>query len=552
MSIKYKFAFLILVIFASSFSAIAQNRFEGYNIFMSVPENHKQATCAIRFVPPTRSITIADLNPATPMNVKSCDGSGSRLTQNSSSTASMTANSGTKKWCFEGEDEMYRISFRGDRYQPRVIYNWISTPKKDDGFINIKDFGAMGDGRADDTIAIRGALAYLASQNGGTLVFPNGEYVVSSPIALPSGVVIKGTNGLHSGASTNGFFKKSSSRIVLRGANKALFRIGECTEKVSFQDIELYAETNQNTYGVEGVGAYTTAQGFSFDRVVFNNFYRGIYVHGLPQTNLQWQFDYVKIKETRFIFNKDAGLWVNTKNSDWKVEGSLFVTPKRTANQRANAMHFERVGMVTIQDTFAGGFNHALGGTFINVFDSGNLTIIGSQSESMHNSLVYNEVNNPGAGDLSYPITVVNSTLGHSIVLKARRTFVSTGSVYSAKTFTADERVRIYSTGDRFCYDGYILGCQGATKKNFDGAKIIFMTGQPSEGKVTGHPTVFGTDVEFNNPVRMPSFRRNLLPGGKGNGSMVYCSDCRRDTDPCRGGGNGAPAMVVGGRWSCL
>ncbi|MDH3493759.1 MAG: hypothetical protein OEM82_09435, partial [Acidobacteriota bacterium] len=156
------------------------------------------------------------------------------------------------------------------------------------------------------------------------------------------------------------------------------------------------------------------------------------------------------------------------------------------------------------------------------------------------------------AGDYSYPITFVNSVFGNSIVFKARRTFVSTGSLYGPNTFQAGPDVRVYSTGDRFCYDGLILGCAGGTKNNFDRATVVFMTGQIAERGVPGHPAVFGTDVEFGQPVRMPSFSSGSLPGGKSNGTMVYCEDCRRDTTPCRGGGSGAPAMVVSGSWSCL
>jgi hypothetical protein len=550
---KYKFAFLLLTLCVLSINSFAQNKFEGYNIVVSVPEDHNQATCAIRYVPPTTDIIISDLNPATPMNLKSCSGSGSRLTRNSSTSSSVRASAADYKWCFEGEDESYRISFQGDRYKRQVVYNWIANPdERNRGLYNIKDFGAVGNGSTDDTIAIESAMAYIAAHNGGTLQFPEGDYIVSSPIALPSGIVIKGTNGLHSGASTNNVIKKNSSRITLRGANKALFQIGECMEKIAFEDIELYAESDDKTYGVEGKGAYYSAQGVSFDRVTFNHFWRGIHVQGLPQTNLNWQFDYVKIKESRFIFNKDAGLYCNTRNSDWKIESSLFINPKRTSSVPANSMHFERIGMVTIQDTFGGGYINALGGTFINILDSGPITIIGTQTENMTNSLVYNEVENPYAGDYSFPITIVNSVFGNQIKFKARRTFVSTGSLYLADTFVADSRVRVYSTGDRFCYDGNILGCQGATKKNFDQATVIFMTGQPSEGSVQGHPTYFGTDVEFGSPVKMPNYRHNLLPNGKPNGSMIYCEDCQRGDTPCRSGGSGSPAMVVNGRWSCL
>lgn len=522
-------------------------------MIVDVPTNQRAATCAVRYLPPGTSVTITDLDPSTPMKITSCDGSGSNVTQTSATNAVMRANPSTYKWCFRGEDKKYRVTFSGTGVSGQVAYTWFAdSDESKAGQYNLKDFGAAGDGRTDDTNAFRSAMAVIASNNGGTLTVPDGEYVVNSPIALPSGLIIQGSNGLQSLASTSDVTRKNPVRITLAGSNKALFQIGECVENVTIRDIELYAQSNDRTSGIEAKGAYISSQGFNFERVTFHNFNRGINAYGLPQTDLNWQFDYVKIDACRFVYNRDAGLFINTRNSDWTIKGSLFINPRKQAGQNANSMHFERVGMVLIQDTFGGGFANALGGTFINILDSGNVTIIGSQTENMTNSLVYNEVNNQYAGDYSYPITVVNSIFDNSIIFKARRTFVSTGSLYGGNTFTADERVRVYSTGDRFCYDGYILGCRGAQKANFDKATIVFMTGQPSEGSVQGHPAIFGTDVQFGGAVQLPTFLQNALPAGKANGSMVYCSNCRRSTTPCQSGGSGAPAMMVGGQWSCL
>jgi hypothetical protein len=530
----------------------AQNRFEGYNVILSVPDNHTEATCALRYAPPSTTITINDLNAATPMRVSSCSGSAARVVQ-AGSTATMKSNSTDSKWCFQGEDKSYRISFAGDKFSGAVSYNWIATPsEKELGFYNAKDFGAVGDGSADDTVAIKSALAFIATQNGGVLRFPQGEYIVTSPIALPSGVTIEGASGLNSNASTNNVVQRAATRITLLGSDRALFRIGECVEKVVVKDIELYARSSNKTYGIEASGAWLSSQDFYFERVAFSNFYRGIFAHGLPQTNLNWQFDFIKINHCRFIYNTDAGIYVDIRNTDWRIASSFFVNPQRTSTQQANSMHFERVGMVEVLDTFGGGFSNARGGTFLDILDSGPVTVIGSQTESTTHSLVYNGVENPYAGDYSYPITFVNCVFGDPIVFKARRTFVSTGTLYGAGTFTADERVRVYSTGDRFCYDGNTLGCTDGTKKNFDRATVIFMTGQPGEGRVQGHPTFFGTDVQFGAPVQLPSLLQNALPQGKPNGSIVYCANCKRNTTPCQANGSGAPAMVVNGQWSCL
>jgi hypothetical protein len=549
-------SFAILLFLTAA--AVSQNKFEGYNIILDVPETQRSALCAMRYVPPTTSITVSDLNSATPMNLKSCDGSESTLAKATASTFSLKASPTDYKWCFQGEDKRYRISFKGDQYVPTVVYDWIATgDEKSAGNYNVKDFGAAGDGRTDDTIAIQSALAFIASRNGGTLFFPEGDYQVGGVpgfkgLALPSNITIQGTGGLQSMASTSDLPRKNPTRIMLNGASRALFRIGECMEKIAIKDIELIAASQQNTIGVEGVGAYTAAQDLYFENVTFHSFTRGISARGLPQTDLNWQFDYIQLDRCRFMYNTDTGIYTNIRNTDWRVQNTLFINPPRTAANKADSMTFERAAGILIDNTVGGGFPNALGGTFLNILDSGSVLVSHSQTEAMTNSFIYNEQKNPNAGDYSAPVTFLNSAFDNPIIFQARRTFVSTGNIYGGNTFRADERVRVYSTGDRFCYDGYTLACRGAAKNNFDKATVIFMTGQPDDGQVKGHPTFFGTDVQFGAPVQMPSLQQNQLPPGKANGALVYCSNCRRNTTPCEAGGSGAPAMIVAGQWSCL
>ncbi len=555
------FTFFLISLF--SFPAFSQNKFEGYNIVLDAPKNHKSATCALRYVPPTTEITIADLNPATPTNIKPCAGSTSKVRQDGL-TATMQASPTDYKWCFTGEDKRYRISYQGDSFSGRQVFDWIATPpEKELGFYNVKDFGAVGDGKTDDTIAIQSALAFIGTRGGGVLRFPEGDYLVGGVpnykgLVVPSATTIEGAGGLHTDASVNNVVKKNISRITLTGTNRPIFLIGECVEKLVFKDIELYALSNENTYGIEAAGAYNSTQDVYIERVSFSKFFRGIYAYGLPQTNRQWQFDYIKVNHSRFIFNRDAGIYCDSNNSDWKVEGSLFINPKFEPGQNADSMNFVRVSALLVQDTFGGGFHHAYGGTFLKTLDGGSITFVGVQTEQMTNTFIFNEEKHPQAGNYTYPITFINSFLGPPIIFNGRRTFVSVGSAYNPKTFKADELVRVYSMGDRWCYDGWIWGCRDggterfADQKLFDNATVVYMTGQPAEGNSPGIPTIFGTDVQFNTPVQMPSLQLNQLPREKPNGSMVYCSNCRRNTTPCQAGGGGAPAMMVANQWSCL
>lgn len=58
--------------------------------------------------------------------------------------------------------------------------------------VSVKDFGAVGNGVADDTDAITNALAALLGRGGGTLYFPTGIYLISAGIPLVGKVHYKG------------------------------------------------------------------------------------------------------------------------------------------------------------------------------------------------------------------------------------------------------------------------------------------------------------------------------------------------------------------------
>lgn len=556
--IKKSAFWLFFALFVFSINVSAQNRFEGFNIFLSVPEDQKGPTCTVRYVPPTTDIVISDLDPSTPMNIKPCGGSDSKVSFTGGSTGSVRASGSNYKWCFEGEDKLYRISFKGDATAGTVIYNWIATPDaRSLGTYNVKDFGAKGDGITDDSIAIQSAFAFMATHNGGTLNLPEGNYLVGgSPgykgLTPPSGTVVQGVAGFQTGSYSNNVVQTPPSRITLRGANKAIFKIGECTDRITIKDMELFSETGDNTYGFEAVGGYTSSQEHNFDRVTFTGFYRGIYAHGLPQVQQAWQFDYIKVNNCRFTSNRDAGIYINVRYSDWKIQSSLFINPPKKAGQNANSIHADHMAMLMVQDTYSGGFPSALGGTFLDIVDSANITVIGCQTEAMTHTMVINPDNIPGIGDYSYPITFINNIFGIQSVFNGARNFISIGNQYDANSFKANADTRVYSTGDRFCYNGNTLGCQGVTRTFFDKATVIFMTGEVGENAVKPYPTFFGTDVKFGSGVQMPSFQLGQIPASQTNGSLVYCQNCRRSTTPCQAGGTGAPAMMVNGQWSCL
>ena len=56
---------------------------------------------------------------------------------------------------------------------------------------NVRDFGAVGDGRADDTPAVQKALD-AAGRDGGVVYFPRGRYQMTGTVTIPRGVRLRG------------------------------------------------------------------------------------------------------------------------------------------------------------------------------------------------------------------------------------------------------------------------------------------------------------------------------------------------------------------------
>ena len=68
----------------------------------------------------------------------------------------------------------------GDEYKVLVDNGFISD------YVNVKDYGAKGDGVTDDTLAIQSAINSLPNQ-GGVILFPIGEYIITDTITIGNG-----------------------------------------------------------------------------------------------------------------------------------------------------------------------------------------------------------------------------------------------------------------------------------------------------------------------------------------------------------------------------
>jgi parallel beta-helix repeat protein len=93
-------------------------------------------------------------------------------------------------------------------------------------YLNIKDFGAKGDGVSDDTPALLAAIKE-AQESEGTIYFPTGEYMIH-PVKLPSHITLMG-NSAWAYANKDGKDPDFQGRTILSalsGESRALLDLG--------------------------------------------------------------------------------------------------------------------------------------------------------------------------------------------------------------------------------------------------------------------------------------------------------------------------------------
>ena len=589
-----------------------QNRFEGYSLTV---EANNDGLCPLRYLPGANNgnsleVYIAGTRQSVKaINLKACDGSEVRQ-------SSVFAD-GLGRWCFSGPEPFYDIKLKNG-----VTYLWYALTKES-GTYNVKDFRPVTrtagpnpqyvfSEPADYTTTIKNAIAFIAAREGGTLRFPDGDYIVGTTdgrtrdpnyeaITLPSGIIIEGSSGNWSVPSSNLPFRHSPTRIRLKNDNQSIFRIGGCTNRVTIRQLELlgntavYDETltgsNAGTIGVEALGKWVidpvskqqsanSSQFINFENLTFQSFEKGIYVHNANEGSCKpaeqgcdwWQFDYVRVDHVLFANNR-TGIWMNTFNTDWHIRNSFF--GYAASNGPGDGIRIQKGASIMIEQTFGGGYNYssAIGGTFLNIDYVANLTVLNSSSENGQRSIY----TNPAGAVSDTTITVINSAFGDPIELRGRLNYVSTGSLYQAKTITADPTVTITSTGDRFCYDPYTApgrctdtAGRNVARPNFSGGRIMFQTGSVanSSGKaadnIEGRPNLFGYNVEIRDGLMQydPNVNFRLInawaSGADGrppvkDGAFVYCNDCRRGNICSQGtaGVDGAFAKRINGQWRC-
>jgi hypothetical protein len=139
------------------------------------------------------------------------------------------------------------------------------------GIVNVKEFGAVGDGVTDDTVAIQAGIDLIYATKG-QLYFPNGDYLISSTLVIPN---------QNNGWSFQGEGRIGTS-ITQATDNIPVLDIGDdgvnISHSLQIKDIS-FGYTNDQTGNTNAICIYISTQDnfhMTFKRLKFNSGYWGI------------------------------------------------------------------------------------------------------------------------------------------------------------------------------------------------------------------------------------------------------------------------------------
>ncbi|WP_123041922.1 right-handed parallel beta-helix repeat-containing protein [Cohnella candidum] len=121
--------------------------------------------------------------------------------------------------------------------------------------VSVRDFGAKGDGKADDTLKIQAAVDSVGKHGGGVVYFPNGVYKVSESIVVKRDLVALEGEGW--GAELR-MVKHPKRVVTIQGSRDNVVRnlkisLGVANAVRNDQDVGVYVTSAASNFMVENV-----------------------------------------------------------------------------------------------------------------------------------------------------------------------------------------------------------------------------------------------------------------------------------------------------------
>lgn len=252
------------------------------------------------------------------------------------------------------------------------------------GYINLKWFGATGDGTTDDTYSIRKCIAYLAKGGGGTAFCPAGNYV-SQTLTITKGISFIGEN------------KEKTVFTLKAGFIGDLFRLFNCA-RGGISNMTLSGNSINNACGNGVLIAADTSSSQKTAAMVRDLFIANFKKSGIRAEAVSWIFtvqnNYIQYCNEYGIYNSttDNAFYDNEISNcgldgfylygaaNTRIKGGKIISNGRLGlDTNAAGVHLESsprciISTIETQDNYYHGFyiSNSDDVQFINVLADGN------------------------------------------------------------------------------------------------------------------------------------------------------------------------------------
>lgn len=131
--------------------------------------------------------------------------------------------------------------------------------KKYRDMLNVKAYGAKGDGTTDDTAAIQSAIDYAQNNNIRDVYFPAGTYLITAPLVLTTGAIVDEAGSRYwdgNGTALTGE-NVGTTRIIKRGV-------------ATYQSTSTYSDTKKQTFAQTAWDAVIVGDGQATGHAIRN------------------------------------------------------------------------------------------------------------------------------------------------------------------------------------------------------------------------------------------------------------------------------------------
>lgn len=174
---------------------------------------------------------------------------------------------------------------------------------------NVMDYGAVGDGTTDDTVALQAAIDACTAFE--TLFFPTGVYKITATLTIPVGLRLLG-------AGADNINYDSATTIHMTTANTTAISATVFEADITIENITILGAGGASS----GRGLYSSSN-TRLRSVRIADFYDAVYIDdslGVPPSSAF----YNHIERSWFVRNTHAGLVLHTKTNNTSISESYF------------------------------------------------------------------------------------------------------------------------------------------------------------------------------------------------------------------------------------